>query len=284
MEGHILKPLFNNGGLYFECKYCDLQTNKEKHPNDDAHIHNFYELYMNIDGDVSFAVENRKYDISSGDLILTRNNEFHYCIYNSDSIHKFFCLWIFADESFEYLLKPFSDCINNNGNHIHLSNSKKEEFCRLLSSVVKCYDTDNSVSVESLNGIVSLLCSLKSIKSNHNQGNAIPKRLKEILDYIDDNYMGDCSVENICKRFFVSRSTLNRLFSVCLFTSPKNYIQNRRLSNAKRLLDSKKSVQETYELCGFSDYSHFIQVFKKRFGITPKKYSNSSPDRKSTEE
>ena len=52
------------------------------------------------------------------------------------------------------------------------------------------------------------------------------------------------------------------------------YIENRRLANAKKLLERGESVQAAAEKSGFPDYSHFISLFKRRFGITPKKFQS----------
>lgn len=78
-------------------------------------------------------------------------------------------------------------------------------------------------------------------------------------------------VNELCEKFFISRSSLYRAFRNELDINPSKYIENRRLSNAKKLLEQGESVQTASEKSGFPDYSHFISLFKKRFGITPKK-------------
>lgn len=58
----------------------------------DPHTHEECEVYINLSGDVSFMVENHVYPIRSGSVILTRPNEFHHCIYNSDAVSQHFFL------------------------------------------------------------------------------------------------------------------------------------------------------------------------------------------------
>ena len=56
------------------------------------HVHDRYELYVLIEGDASFMVENRLYNLRPGDAVFSRPNEIHNCVLNSDSVHKHFCI------------------------------------------------------------------------------------------------------------------------------------------------------------------------------------------------
>ena len=96
--------------------------------------------------------------------------------------------------------------------------------------------------------------------------------MEDVLKYIDTNLGSECSGEKIASEFYISRATLYRMFKTHLNISPAKYIEAKRLSLAKEMLEKKKSIQEVYSTCGFNDYSHFISIFKKRFGTTPHKY------------
>ena len=51
--------------------------------------------------------------------------------------------------------------------------------------------------------------------------------------------------------------------------------RKKRLANAARLLAMGASVAEASELSGFPDYSNFISIFKKTYGMTPLEYKKS---------
>lgn len=84
-------------GVSYQIKYSDRFIAKDDPSNDEAHIHNCYEIYLNITGDVSFLVNDKLYSIHSGDAVLTRPGEVHHCIYRSSCVHAHFCLWFDAD-------------------------------------------------------------------------------------------------------------------------------------------------------------------------------------------
>ena len=77
------------------------------------------------------------------------------------------------------------------------------------------------------------------------------------------------------QHFGISRSSLWRLFRQELQSTPAAYLQQLRLENARRLLLSGGSVTDTALASGFSDCSHFIQLFKARYGLTPLQYQKS---------
>ena len=81
------------------------------------------------------------------------------------------------------------------------------------------------------------------------------------------------SIEEIAKEFSVSRSYLFRMFKEKLNLSVSEYILDIRLTNACLLL--KNPLLTNYQvmtLSGFSDYSNFLKLFKRKYGVTPRDY------------
>ena len=78
MEIHYLKNILPDGGLCAVTEYGEHNINGSLHPTDDAHIHDYCEVYFNVSGNVSFAVENKVYPVNTGDIIISKPNEIHY--------------------------------------------------------------------------------------------------------------------------------------------------------------------------------------------------------------
>ncbi len=256
----------------FVVVYRDYYEEKNKHASDVSHIHDVCEIYLNISGDVSFVVENSVYPVSRGDMIISAPDEFHHCVYHSDGVCKHYCLWI--DGLPQEYLRAFYDRNGGEKNLISVSDDDKE---RLITCFKRLYDAQKN-DEPTLDGIMAFVEILSIIDENRNvsmSSAAVPSLLSEITRYIDSEYSCDCSIENLCKKFFVSRSTLCRLFRNHLGTTPAKYVASRRLSEAKKMLKAGNSVSDACFSCGFTDYSHFIALFKSRFGITPMKYARN---------
>jgi len=100
--------------------------------------------------------------------------------------------------------------------------------------------------------------------------------VRAAIDYINANYSQPLNLESVAKSAYLSVNQLCRLFSKYCGTTVAKYIMSKRISEAKKLLASGKSVTETAMLCGFGDYSVFMRVFKKSVGMTPGKYKSLS--------
>ena len=100
-----------------------------------------------------------------------------------------------------------------------------------------------------------------------------PSKVREIIQYIHTYYQEPISLDTLSENFFISKTNLNHLFRQYIGMSTKQYIINVRMSHAKFLLAHGTSVQDTCNLCGFNDYSHFIRTFTHTAGISPKQYA-----------
>lgn len=116
-----------------------------------------------------------------------------------------------------------------------------------------------------------LACFEKGTTNAVNQPH-IPEVMQKILDDIQDNFSSIRNINDILSSHFVSSATLTRWFRSYLHSSPHEYLQSVRLSHAATMLLNGASVTEACMRSGFSDCSHFIVLFKKKFGETPLKY------------
>ena len=93
------------------------------------------------------------------------------------------------------------------------------------------------------------------------------------IDYINENYHEKQTLEKLAKTFFVAKTTLMYQFKKYTNCSMIDYLLNVRLTKAKEmLLNSKKSVSDIAEACGFSSSNYFGLIFKKKENLSPANY------------
>lgn len=103
-----------------------------------------------------------------------------------------------------------------------------------------------------------------------------PDFMEELVEYIKENYSDSLSIKELIHMFGISHSHLHREFKKYTGFTPKNYILQIRINNAKTLLkESSLSIEQIAEKTGFNDTAHFIQMFKKHQQLTPLKYRKS---------
>lgn len=97
---------------------------------------------------------------------------------------------------------------------------------------------------------------------------------KIVRDNIDNS---NFTVEQLAEKLNISRVQLYRKMKAISGINISDFIQNKRLDEAKLLLrDSDLSISEIAYATGFSSPNYFSTSFKNKFGITPKKFRNKS--------
>lgn len=261
--------LFSNEPIAMEIKYEKQFTTVNDVWHDADHLHDFYEIYVNLSGDVSFRVGNQIFPIKRGDVILTSPNELHRCLYHSDCIHEHFCIW-FKDFSLseELLFSRFSD-----QPLLVLSAEDKEQVIEHCFELYQFQHAENELQFRVAHHFFAILDLILTGKQVANASQNLPVRFTEILLYVSRHFQeSSFNVAALGRATHISCSTLNRYFLNYFQTSPSLYIESCRFSEAKKLLRSGFSVQHTCFHSGFSDCSYFIKRFHKKFGLTPMQY------------
>ena len=92
----------------------------------------------------------------------------------------------------------------------------------------------------------------------------------DILDFLEENFKEDMSIEEFASYTGRSLATFKRDFAKVSSLTPQRWLIEHRLDCAHRMLATgKAAASNVYYLVGFRNRSHFSTVFKKRFGISP---------------
>ena len=92
----------------------------------------------------------------------------------------------------------------------------------------------------------------------------------DMLEFLNNNYMDDLTIEQIAAYTGRSLATFKRDFRKISGLSPQKWLIKKRLEAAYiKLKEERKKVQEVYVEVGFKNPSHFSTAFKKQYGIPP---------------
>ena len=81
------------------------------------------------------------------------------------------------------------------------------------------------------------------------------------------------SIDDLASLTNNSLTAFKRKFKEVYQTSPANYIKNKRLEKASKLLKiSDSSISDISFECAFNDLAHFSNSFKAKFKLTPSEY------------
>lgn len=246
------------------------------------HLHDTYEVLFFISGNASYFVNSNSYPLKHGDLVITNTTEIHAPVFHSSDTYERI-IFHFTPHMARYLSTPefsLENCFikrpNGKYNKTTLNDYQINEFMSLYREINHLNGnlTQGNVILK-LGKLMELLVFINNAFSNQTDDQYpqnLPGPLIKVIDYINNNLSADLSLEELGKRYFLNKNYLCSLFKKYTGKTIHQYILYRRISYAKQLLRSGKNVTETCLLCGFNDYSNFVNKFGRITGETPGSY------------
>lgn len=242
--------------------------------NFSMHTHNAYELLYFVDGNATHVIEDRKYKLKKGDMILIRPFQYHFIQINAPEKYERYNI-LFDPERHNidgvHRIPTDMEVINLSGNRIAEDLFRK---CDLYyrSSDGETFDKILSHLLSELFYHISLFP--QPLSKN---GKTLSPLISKALKYVNDNLCTITDMGEIAEKLFVSESYLFRLFQKELHQTPKKYIMEKRLLLAERMISSGEKAVSVSKQCGFGDYTSFYRNYTAFFGYSPserKKHDN----------
>lgn len=97
--------------------------------------------------------------------------------------------------------------------------------------------------------------------------------IQEAVNYIEQNYQRNLTVEEVADACRLNRSYFSKLFKENVGCPPQEFVIRVRLAKAAELMcSSNAAISEIAVRCGYSNQFHFSRAFKKHYGIPPQKW------------
>ncbi len=233
------------------------------------HWHNHIELLYILEGKIDFKIEERKYLLSEGDMIIV----------NSEMIHS---SKLCGHAKYILLQVPLSafdgvyEEINNAVFKEKLSSSEAQELSAWLEKMLKYVDDrkqENRVKFISLfyDFFYQLLTSYQ-IESNKTASISYYgiNRISPVMAYVEKEFRKKISLKEVSQILNVSPEHMCRLFKKYTDMTFNEYLMSLRISAFYQMLqNTNQKISVILEECGITNYKVFIREFKKTFGKTP---------------
>lgn len=100
-------------------------------------------------------------------------------------------------------------------------------------------------------------------------------RVARVLHYLHTRYAEPLTIDSLAEDAHISKYYLCRLFRTCTGMSIIQYLNEQRLTSARRLLaQTRRPITAIAQDCGFGSPSHFCALFREREGMTPRDFRN----------
>ncbi len=246
-----------------------------------AHWHNALEIIMPVENYYDVDVEGEIYHLTPGEILFIPSGATH-TLKAPDTGKRF--IFLFGIGSMAKI-RGFNSLHSLLGDSICITPESfpqvYSEISRLMHSMVKEYFSDSeyyefSVYSSLFRALVLIVRSRLSVSGDEEAQQARKKhsrRFQNALDYIDQHYTENVSLDDVASYCGFSKYHFSRLFKEYTNYNFYDYLVFRRIRSAEILLsDPSLSITEAGFQSGFSSISTFNRSFKKVKGMTPGEY------------
>ena len=242
----------------------------------EAHRHNYYEYFLITDGAITHEINNTSYELTAGDMVFIRPDDCHRYHLNKETgcnIINISFRAVYFDELVNYfennsILKEMLEC--EGAPVISLSTSKLNILKKQHSKLNLAGGKDNlKVLLKTLLIDVFSLFILEYEPYRNSSDGWLESVLSQ-MNTPENIYEG---LPALIRLSGFSHGHLCRIMKQKYNTTPIRYISNLRLEYAANLLATTNYDILTISVnIGISSLSHFITIFKEKYGMSPSKY------------
>lgn len=306
MEVEKSEMLFTANSMFKKSKPFKIFTlnSAKAQSGETLHSHDYMQIWFITKGICNHWIEGQDHRMVKGDAfimppfvthktILEQDSEILCCEFSLDDFlmiqknSEFIALKEeLIDLSFMSLFLPYEYELKPKFTLVAGSQIRVED---LLHRTLKEYNDDNIYSEQFIRIYILeiLLIFAREYRNQpiHEESTRIYNRYKSTIDeiilHIDANYEKSLNLEDVCKMAMISKTYFCYLFKIATNQTFVSYLQNVRIQEAIKLLDSTNlPVTQICYTVGFNDLTHFSRVFKNIVGISARTYRSVKKTKK----
>ena len=249
------------------------------------HWHTDAEIVMPVNNNYKVLIDESTYTLEVGDIIIIPPGELHQ-LYAPPSgnriILQFDCTTLYSMNGFNSAFHMFRPCVV-------VTPSSMPEIHQELSSLIQNITSEyfstlpfREASAYSMLLRFFTILGRNSMNSNDRFSNMRNQKQHEYVDlffnicnYINDHCTENIKVDDIADKAGFSKFHFARLFKQVMNVSCYDYLINRRIMYAEKLLtEPNLTIMQIAMKSGFSSLATFNRVFKAKNHCTPTEYKS----------
>ena len=251
--------------------YTDINCHLWQGEHVKTHAHaDYYEINVFTVGEAVTRLNEREFSVKKGDVIIMSPNVSHEIISIGVSTHYNVAI---RSEYFVSILssKPFLQNLLKSGYACFSLSSPTLSFILSQIPLIDNEQQDDATTTVCEAVIYAILSdSIRHSSNELGSKNKITYYVKDAISKIDNGKYADKTVSDIITTYPVSIPSFVFHFKKITGKTPKDYLLDKKMSCAKKLLlTTSMSILEIALAVGFDSTSHFIKVFKNKYNLTP---------------
>lgn len=275
-----------NAGSDFPYLVLDV-VNEQSYPRNPGfqvmHWHEDIQFIYVFEGEIEIKTLTKLVSVDAGSGVFINKNVVHLvrknsaCHYNSFIFPDYFLKFYFGSPAKDFV----ESIIGKEQIPICCFSRKTENHRTILNALKRLSEIEkNKTDFYVYEVLVSLTTLWLEVRKNiqfpsEKQDIVVHARMQKFLQYIEQHFGEDVSLEVLAASANVSKSECLRCFKSTMQSTPYKYLIEYRLSKAAELLkNTDESISNIAECVGFHQISHFGKCFKEKTGLAPRDYRN----------
>lgn len=241
------------------------------------HWHSSLELLFVLNGTASISVGDKSWRMVEGDVLLVNMNEPH-------ELSSTLCILA----AVQIDLSLIDEGLYSSGLYFNCNSQTRpsdlglSRIKRIIAQFIKNYSYSltaesrllraKSLSYELLSELISYY-KVERSEGDATQSSYHYERITRIVNYINENYSKEVSLQALAEQEFLSIPYLSKFFMRMMGINFSAYLNQIRLSHAVTdLTTTSLTIEAIAERNGFSNTKAFVQLFKKKYDMLPSLY------------
>ncbi len=237
-----------------------------------THTHSFYELFIKLEGNCGYTVEDKRHELQSAELIIVPPGHRHRmeknaCNEQNPIVRGLLMQFDIPEEQREHpvfalLSAPRVIALNTIPEIVTLIHA--------VSHHGAIFSEDEFRLLEKTYVMQLLMLLYKLTFVTVNVDSRMNHITLHILAYIHQHLTEKLNVRSIAATLKFNESYIANIFKKDMHITIMQYIKRRRLELTQALLFGGERPMQAMYKSGFTDYPNFFKEFRKMYGMTPK--------------
>ena len=245
------------------------------------HYHEFYKIIYLVDGKVDYKVEGKTYHLKPHDFVLVGANVIHKPEIDGGVPYERYIVYLSEEflseenERGESLKYCFEEAERLQNRVVHFEAESYEQLVGCLLRMEKIERQKDEYMGDLLLKSAFLEFMVLFNRNAIRQPKAFittaayHEKVIDVITYIQEHLADEINVDVLAKQCYISKYYLMRQFKEATGYSIHQYINEKRIQAARRMILSGMPASKACYECGFHDYSTFARRFKMIVGMAP---------------
>jgi AraC-like DNA-binding protein/mannose-6-phosphate isomerase-like protein (cupin superfamily) len=258
------------------------------------HTHDYVQIWYVLEGSCGHFVDGTTYRLTKGSLFILPPFVSHQILpFGETGLKIFGCEFSpsFADEAMRSIvsgpgkfnaeyMKPIFNITNVLQPNLCLTGQATVETEALFTNMLNEFTFERKYfDINIKSDLIKLLILIARENADGEENlririyDSFKENMNKAIDYINNHYSAKIYIEDICKIAAMSKTYFSHYFKQSTGKTFTEYINHLRIRKAMVLLaETKDTITEICQSCGYNDITYFNRVFKKETGSSPGQY------------